>query len=154
MLLLPYYGKVGATIDILGQGLSGTTSVSFNGTPATFTAVSSTYITAVVPATATSGTVTVVTATATLTSNRKFLVRPASVTFTPPNGPVGTSVTITGTGLTGATKVTFGGVAATVFTVDSSTQITATVPTGAVTGKIAVTTPGGTAISTATFTVN
>ena len=154
VLLLPYYGKVGATIDILGQGLSGTTSVSFNGTPATFTAVSSTYITAVVPAAATSGTVTVVTATATLTSNRKFLVRPASVTFTPPNGPVGTSVTITGTGLTGATKVTFGGVAATVFTVDSSTQITATVPTGAVTGKIAVTTSGGTAISTATFTVN
>jgi uncharacterized repeat protein (TIGR03803 family) len=154
VLLLPYYGKVGATIDILGQGLSGTTSVSFNGTPATFTAVSSTYITAVVPVAATSGTVTVVTSTATLTSNRKFLVRPASLTFAPPNGPVGTVVTITGTGLTGATKVTFGGVAATVFTVDSSTQITATVPTGAVTGKIAVTTPGGTAISTATFTVN
>jgi uncharacterized repeat protein (TIGR03803 family) len=152
--LLPYYGKVGATIDILGQGLSSTTSVSFNGTPAMFTAVSGTYITAVVPAAATSGTVTVVTGTATLTSNRKFLVRPASLTFTPASGPVGTVVTITGTGLTGATKVTFGGVVATVFTVDSSTQITATVPTGAVTGPIAVTTPGGTTVSPATFTVN
>jgi len=151
---LPYYGKVGATIDILGQGLSGTTSVSFNGTPATFTAVSGTYITAVVPAEATTGTVTVVTATATLTSNRKFLVRPANLTFAPPNGPVGTAVTITGTGLTGATKVTFGGIAATVFSVDSSTQITATVPTGAVTGTIGVTTPGGSAMSAATFTVN
>jgi uncharacterized repeat protein (TIGR03803 family) len=67
-------GKTGATIGILGQNLSGTTAVSFNGTAATFKVVSGTYITAQVPSGATTGTVTVVTPTATLTSNRPFQV--------------------------------------------------------------------------------
>ena len=40
----------------------------------------------------------------------------------------GTSVQITGTGLTGATAVNFGATPATTFTVDSATQITATAP--------------------------
>ena len=78
-------------------------------------------------------------------------VAPVIKSFTPASGPVGTSVTITGTDLLGATKVTFNGTAAT-FTVVSSTSITTKVPTGATTGKIAVTTQGGTATSTATFT--
>ena len=87
-------------------------------------------------------------------SNLKFRVTPAIVNFTPPNGPVGTSVVITGNSFTGATKVTFGGIAATAFTVNSYTKITATVPVGAVTGKIQVITPGGTAPSVTVFTVN
>ena len=65
----------------------------------------------------------------------------------------GTSVTITGTNLTGATAVTFGGTAATTYTVNSSTTITATTPAhaaGAV--DVAVTTPGGTATSTGAYT--
>jgi len=91
--------------------------------------------------------------TGTLTSNVKFRVTPAIKTFTPTSGPVGTSVTITGTSFTGASKVTFGGIASTSFTVNSDTQVTAVVPTGAVTGKIAITTPGGTASSATSFTV-
>jgi FG-GAP-like repeat/IPT/TIG domain len=74
--------------------------------------------------------------------------------FTPTSGPVGTSVTITGTSLTGTTKVTFDGVAATTFKVVSETEITATVPTGAKTGKIGVTTNGVTVDSKTSFTVN
>ena len=73
--------------------------------------------------------------------------------FSPPSGPVGTPVTITGTALLQATKVTFNNTTAT-FTVDSDTQITATVPAGATTGRIAATTPGGTAKSVTSFTVN
>ena len=61
----------------------------------------------------------------------------------PTSGPVGTVVTITGSGLTGATKVSFGGVKATSYAVDSGTQIHATVPVGAKTGPIAVSTAGG-----------
>jgi uncharacterized repeat protein (TIGR03803 family) len=151
--LVTWWGKVGATAEILGQGLKGTTSVTFNGTPATFTAVTDTYLTAIVPAGATTGPVSVVTSAGTLTSSHKFFVQPANLTFNPTSGPAGTSVTITGTGLTGATKVTFGGILATAFTVDSDTQITATVPVGAITGKILVTTPGGTTSSAASFTV-
>lgn len=65
----------------------------------------------------------------------------------------GTTVTITGTGFTGATAVTFGGTAATSFTVDSDTQVTATTPAhaaGAV--DVAVTAPGGTATSAGAYT--
>ena len=65
---------------------------------------------------------------------------------------MGTTVTITGTNLTGATSVKFNGVAAT-FTVNSATQITATVPAGATTGKIEVVAPSGTVTSTTDFTV-
>lgn len=151
--LVNWSGSVGATVQILGQGFTGTTKVSFNGVSATFRIVSDTYITASVPSGATTGYVSVQTPGGTLKSNRKFLVAPANLTFSPTSGPVGTVVTITGTSLTGANRVTFGGVPATTFTVDSDTQITATVPTGAVTGKISVTTAGGTATSADTFTV-
>jgi uncharacterized repeat protein (TIGR03803 family) len=72
--LLPTSGKVGATIEILGQGFTGTTAVSFNGTAAKFTVVSSTYMTAVVPAGATTGFVTVTTPKSVLKSNKKFRV--------------------------------------------------------------------------------
>jgi len=68
------YGKVGKTIEILGQGLTGTTSVSFNGSPGTFSVHGSTVIWATVPAGATTGFVTVTTPTQTLTSNVQFEV--------------------------------------------------------------------------------
>lgn len=57
-------------------------------------------------------------------------------TFTPTSGPVGTEVTINGTGLTGAT-VTFSGVNATVVS-NSGTQIVAIIPAGATTGMLSV----------------
>ncbi len=147
-------GKEGAHIGILGQGFTAATTVKFAGVAATTIAhTSSTFITATVPAAALTGSVTVTTGTTTLTSSQGFKVKPTVTGFTPPNGPVGTTVTLTGTGLTQATKVTFNGTSAT-FTVNSDTQITTTVPTGATTGKIAVTTKGGTASTTTSFTVN
>jgi hypothetical protein len=69
-------GKVGKTIQILGQGFTGTTNVSFNGVSATFAVASDTYLTAVVPAGATTGRVTVTASGGTLTSNKVFRVRP------------------------------------------------------------------------------
>jgi len=65
-------GKVGQTGGILGQGFTGTSSVSLNGTPATFTVISDTFIKATVPAGATTGYVTVTTPAGTLTSNVPF----------------------------------------------------------------------------------
>ncbi len=57
--LVTWSAKVGKTVEILGQGFTGTTGVSFNGVNATFTNVSDTYLTATVPAGALTGTVTV-----------------------------------------------------------------------------------------------
>lgn len=151
--LLLSSGKVGSTVQMLGGGFTGTTAVKFNGKSATFTVVSDTFMTAVVPAGATSGLITVTTPTGTAKSQTKFLVVPKLISFSPTSGSVGTAVVIKGNSFTGATRVAFGGVSATTFTVDSDTQITATVPTGALTGKISVTTPGGTATSATTFTV-
>jgi len=71
---VPVAGKVGRRIIILGNGLSGTRSVKFNGKAATFTVVSDTDIKATVPSDATTGTVTVVTPTGTLKSNPQFVV--------------------------------------------------------------------------------
>ena len=70
------FGTVGDTVQILGQGFKGTTGVCFNGTSASFAVKSNTFLTAVVPAGATSGFVTVTTPTGTLTSNVPFRVVP------------------------------------------------------------------------------
>lgn len=145
-------GKVGDPVDILGQGFTGATSVSFGGTSAAFTVVSDTYVSAVVPA-GTSGLVSVMSPGGTLQSNKIYRVTPVLKSFTPSSGPVGTSVTIKGAGLINATKITFGGVAASTFSVTSDTQVNATVPSGAKSGKIGVTTPGGMALTPGTFTV-
>ncbi len=68
--------KIGQVFGILGQGFTGTTNISLNGTPAPFTIKSDTLILATVPAGATSGLVTVVTPSGTLTSNVPFHVLP------------------------------------------------------------------------------
>lgn len=145
-------GTVGAPVVILGNKLTGTSAVNFGAGSATFKVVSDTEITTTVPNGATTDFVTVITPTHTLTSSKQFLVTPQFKSFSPPSGPVGTVVTITGVSLTQTTSVKFGTKAAT-FTVNSDTQITTTVPTGAKTGKITVTTSGGTATSATSFTV-
>jgi uncharacterized repeat protein (TIGR03803 family) len=150
---LPTSGKVGAAVEILGTNLTGASSVTFNGTAATFTVVSKSEITTTVPTGATTGVMTVATPSGTLKGNVVFLVTPQIKTFSPGSGAVGTLVTITGVSLTQTKAVAFGGVRATQFTVISDTQVQATVPTGAKTGKIGITTKGGTATSATSFTV-
>jgi uncharacterized repeat protein (TIGR03803 family) len=57
----PTIGQAGTLVTILGSNLTGATSVTFNGTPATFNVVSSSEITTNVPSGATTGTVQVTT---------------------------------------------------------------------------------------------
>ena len=147
-------GKVGRTVEVLGQGFTNTTAVSFSGIAATFTVVSDTYVKATVPSGATTGPVTVTTPGGILTSNKPFRVKPVILSFSPTSGSVGTAVTVTGNSLSQTTKVSFCGALATSFTVNSDTLVTATVPTGApTTGHIEVITPGGLAVSQGEFTV-
>jgi uncharacterized repeat protein (TIGR03803 family) len=72
----PKTGKAGEIVMILGYGLKGSTSVTFNGTPAKILYDAPTLIYATVPAGATTGKVAVNTADGTRTSSVKFEVIP------------------------------------------------------------------------------
>jgi uncharacterized repeat protein (TIGR03803 family) len=72
----PGFGKIGQVVNILGNNLTGTTSVKFNGTDAAFSVVSSAYIKAKVPTDTTTGTIQVITPSGTLSSNVAFHLIP------------------------------------------------------------------------------
>ena len=74
MQTVPVAGKAGQSVIILGNHLTGTTGVTFNGVAAAFTVESDTYIRATVPKGATTGMVSVDTPAGTLKSNPQFLV--------------------------------------------------------------------------------
>jgi serine protease len=117
--------------------------------------LSATSITAVAPAHAAGAvdvTVTGPGGTATKTNGYRYV---ASLTsLTPTTGPAagGTSVTITGIGLTGATSVRFGSATATNVVVIDDTQVTATSPSGAGTVSVSVVVGGGTVSLPSAFT--
>ncbi|HTQ53139.1 MAG TPA: choice-of-anchor tandem repeat GloVer-containing protein [Bryobacteraceae bacterium] len=71
---LPFFGEVGEPVMILGTDLTGATSVTFNGTPASFTVQSPTAIKATVPSGATTGAIEVATPSGTVSSHAPFLV--------------------------------------------------------------------------------
>lgn len=70
------FGRVGHSVNILGNNLTGATSVTFNGVPATFKVLSDTFIRATVPSRACSGTIRVKTPAGTLSSQTDFHVLP------------------------------------------------------------------------------
>jgi hypothetical protein len=152
----PTSGPVGTAVTITGTGFAAGATIAFGGTPATVVSVdSSTQITATVPAGATTGPIAVTVSGNTATSVASFSVGAAGPTissFTPTSGPVGSTITINGTGFAIGATVTFTGAAPVAATFVSSTQITAVVPAGATTGLIAVTVGGITSIGS-NFTV-
>jgi hypothetical protein len=80
---------------------------------------------------------------------------PTITSFTPTSGPVGITVTISGTNFDTAPAnniVKFNGTTS-VVTASTATSITTTVPVGATTGPISVTVGTGTGVSTTNFTV-
>jgi uncharacterized repeat protein (TIGR03803 family) len=71
----PASGVVGKAVKILGTNLTGATTVTFNGTAATFTVVSKSLITTTVPLGATTGKVKVIFPHGTRSSNVSFRVK-------------------------------------------------------------------------------
>lgn len=67
-------GKVGSQVGILGNGFTSSSVVKFNGVTAAYTLGDVGFITATVPAGASSGYVTVTTGSTTLTSSAKYVV--------------------------------------------------------------------------------
>ena len=148
----------GTSVTITGTNLTGATAVKFGSTAATsFTINGATSISAVAPAES-AGTVNITVTTpggisATSAADQyTYTAAPTVTQIAPTAGPLGggTTVTITGTNLTGATAVNFGSTSATSFTVNSATSITAFDPAhSAGTVDVTVTTPGGTSATSA-----
>src|SRR5438094_2697693 len=135
----PTSGPVGTSVTISGLNFTGTTAVKFNGLNASsFTVTSATAIRATAPAGATPGPLGVTTGAGSATSASNFTMVPAIASFTPTSGPVGISVTISGTSFTGATAVKFNGPTAT-YSVPSDTANQATVPIAAPAGPATIT---------------
>ncbi len=74
-LLQPSSGAPGATVRLTGNHLLGLTAVSFNGTPAAFTAINVNYADAVVPPGATTGPITVTTMNGSAATTTSFTVQ-------------------------------------------------------------------------------
>jgi hypothetical protein len=144
----PVNATTGATITITGTNFTNASAVSFGGSDAaSFTVVNATTITAVLGGGA-SGYVKVITpgGEATKVGFTAITSSTSTITaFSPVNAGVGKTITITGTGFTGATAVNFGGTAAASFTIASDVSITAVVANGT-SGTVTVNTPGGLAL--------
>ncbi len=147
--LSPTSGPVGTSVSISGTNFGsaqGASVVSFNGTLAQASTWGATGIVVPVPAGATTGHVTVTVANQ-LSNGASFIVSTPSPTLSglsPPSGPVGTSVTITGANF-GASQATstvgFHGALANP-TNWSANSITAPVPSSATSGDVYVTVAG------------
>ncbi|MDX6513590.1 MAG: large repetitive protein [Gaiellaceae bacterium] len=161
----PWFGPHGTLVTIRGAGFTNPTTVRIGGLtfPHQFvTYVSPTELRALVPIglapSATPYVFDVYRTTAPHVARSPVgfwitpFVAPTISSLTPSSGPVGASVTINGTALSGASAVTFNGKPAS-YTIPSPAKITATVPAGATTGPVAMTTPPGSASSPAPFTV-
>jgi regulation of enolase protein 1 (concanavalin A-like superfamily) len=158
--LSPASGSVGTAVTIQGGNFGaskGSSTVTFNGTIATPTSWSASSIVVPVPTGATTGNV-VVTVGGVASNALAFSVvaaaAPSITSLSPPSGPVGTAVTITGTNFgasKGTSTVTFNGTTATP-TSWSASSIVVPVPTGATTGNVVVTV-GGVASNGMSYTV-
>ncbi|MDP4502093.1 IPT/TIG domain-containing protein [Nonomuraea turcica] len=149
----PHQGSFagGTSVTITGSGFGGASAARFGGTQAAgFVLVSSTKITAISPPGAGTVNVTVTGSSGSSTQTVPFTYvnapAPIITALAPNTGPEagGTTVTVTGSGFTGATQVRFGALASS-FTVVSGSQLTATAPaTGPAPVLVTVTTPAGT----------
>lgn len=148
--LSPLQGPLagGTPVTLTGFALGSTITVAFGTESASFSVDSSTRITAVAPAATSAGPVPVTATTPGGTSNPlyfTYLAPPVLAALSPEQGPVygGTSVTLTGSGLTTATAVLFDGVPA-AFSVESDGLVVANAPAGAAGPvPVTVTTLGG-----------
>ncbi len=125
----------GTVVTIAGTDLTSASAVRFGTKAATsFSVISAGSITAVAPAGTSTVNVTVTTAAGVspikASDRYTYLPVPVVTRLTPNFGPVagGTTVTIAGTGFSGASAVSFGATPASSFVVNSSTSITAVAP--------------------------
>ena len=150
----PIFVLPGGPVEILGNSLTQVSNVNFGAVPASFRIGSDTQLLATVPFAAVDGMISAIYNTGLQVQTVSAAhILPLITSIDPLSGPVGTQVTISGGGFTGATRVAFGGISATSYTVLSPSMIQATVPSGFTKGKVAVKTRNGKSFSTQKFVV-
>jgi hypothetical protein len=148
----PTSGPVGSQVTVTGTGFAGVTAASLNGIPAAFTFVSDSEVTLTVPAGATTGPIHIKTSAGLISSTTNFTVSLGITSFTPTSGPVGTVVTVIGSGFTEITAASVDGYPAS-YTYVNDGEVKLTVPSGASTGVIHIKTPSALASSATSFIV-
>ncbi|WP_223644519.1 PPC domain-containing protein [Corallococcus sp. EGB] len=159
----PNSGGPGSEVILTGTGFSTTPTsnfVSFHGVAAVVTAASAQRLVVSVPAGATTGPVSVTVGSVTATSNEDFEVAaqgggPSITGFSPVGGPIGTTVTITGTNFNPDrlyNRVFIGGVQASIISA-TATQLVVKIGSQGATGRVRVSTSAGHATSTTDFLV-
>jgi IPT/TIG domain len=165
-LLNPVSGTTagGTTVTVTGTHLDQVTTVDVDGTAVTPDTATGSSLTFVTPAHAT-GAVSILLRDAATAGAASFTTNAGSFLFvtplpvvtgvSPAHGPLagGTTVTITGTGLSGTTAVSIGGSPATIVGTPSAGTVTVTTPASTSVGPAALTltSPGGTGLGTYTY---
>ncbi len=148
----PAGGSVGTAVTLTGTGLSGATKIRFGTVDAAIVSATAMEAKTLVPRGALTGPITLITPVGTNTTTTKFFLPPLVTGVTPNRGKPGTTLTISGSSLTGTTQVLFAGVPGE-FQILSDTALKVTVPEDALSGSLSVTNPGGTASGSLNFTV-
>jgi len=149
----PASALAGAIISVRGTNFVGTTDLYFGTGRGNLQQITATEILVQVSTNARTGPFTLLGPGGSFVTTNSFTVLPRIIDFQPRLGPVGSTVTITGTSFFNVTNVTFFNNVSAAYTVTSPQQIVATVPAGATTGVIRVATVDGTADSPLPFTV-
>jgi hypothetical protein len=159
----PTSGPAGTVVTINGSGFTGASSAWVGAAHnAAVQVVSDTQIKVTVPVGATTGAIGVFNASFAAFTPGAFTVaaaatatyvQPSIQNFAPSAGPVGTVVTLNGSGFAGANLAWIGNAHNGVVQVVSDSQIRITIPAGATSGAIGVFNPGFVAFSATGFTV-
>ena len=140
----PSSGLAGTTVTLNGTGFNTDVNqvvLKFNGVPAVIQSITETQIVAIVPQGARTGNISVKYGKREIYGPVFTVEQPSLASFAPTSGPVGTTVTLTGTGFDptlAGTLVTFNGVSATVVSA-TATEIVVTVPALATSGDLVLT---------------
>jgi len=154
----PIGGKAGDPVVLTGLNFTTATNVAFNGTNAAFAVTSDTQISAIVPASATTGPIRVINPGGTNATGSNFIIGPFITGFSPASAQVGSEVVVDGLNFLDVTNVAFTSAAggftnASAVSIVADTQLRATVPVGATNGPIRVISPTGTNVTSSNLTV-
>ena len=158
----PASGPVGTVITVTGSGFTGSNRAWVgSGHDATLSVVSATQAKVTVPADGKTGVISILSTQHSVSSSNTFTVTTSTATqpqqtinnFAPASGPVGTVVTVNGSGFTGSNAAWVGSAHNATISVVNDTQVRVTVPAGATDGAIGIFSSQHSAFSPTSFSV-